>query len=96
MNIFLEIAASLSGAYRCQVFHGRFQKVGDVILHLFAQSGIFQFREEVRLINVGKSAAERTLGEFGGPGAAQHQLRPHSRIKRLDGVLDSDKGRGRM
>jgi hypothetical protein len=61
MHIFLEIAASLGRAYRCQIFDGRLQQLGDVLLNLLAQPGLMQGCEKLRVFDMGESATQRTF-----------------------------------
>ena len=61
MHIFLEISARLRCAHRRQLVDGRLQKFGDVLLNLLADAGLLQCVQELLILNVSKSTAQRTF-----------------------------------
>jgi hypothetical protein len=61
MDIFLEIASLLVGAYAAQLLHRRFQQLGDVILDLLPNARFLQRGQQIWSLNVGEPAAQRAL-----------------------------------
>jgi hypothetical protein len=61
VNLFLEIAAGLCGADGSQFLDWGFQEFANVFFDLFAQPRILESLEQCRILDMGKSAAQRTL-----------------------------------
>ena len=61
MYVLLEIASQLRSAHGTQLFHRGFQQLRDVLLDLLADAGFLQSCEKFLILNMGKSAAQRTF-----------------------------------
>jgi len=61
MDILLKIPAGLGGTHRTQLINRGFQEFSKIFLNLLADSGILQSLEQFRVLDVGKSAAQRTF-----------------------------------
>lgn len=61
MDVFLEVAPGLRGSYRIQLVDRGLQKLGHVLFNLLADAGLLQSCQEVLILNVGESAAQRTF-----------------------------------
>jgi hypothetical protein len=61
MNVFLKVPSRLGRPDGAQFIHRGPKKLDNVLFDLFPQAGVFQSFQKPRLVNVGKSAAQRTL-----------------------------------